>query len=211
MKKLTLQFCLLAFVTLGVGCAGNDTSVIKDSTVNQTNDTGAVMSGDINVGTTMKDSLNEMNGTPDTINFQKDERFILEAAKGGLLEVEMGKLTATYSASALVKEFGLMMVTDHKKANDELKILATKKNIKIATSLDENGKQHINAMKAMKGTDFDKAYVSMMDADHKEDIAKFEKEVNAGKDEEVKSFASATLPTLKKHYQKIKAIQEKMK
>jgi putative membrane protein len=66
-------------------------------------------------------------------------------------------------------------------------------------------------MKAMKGNDFDKAYVSMMVNDHNNDIAKFENQSNNGTDADVKAFATATLPTLKKHKEKITEINEKMK
>ncbi len=211
MKNITIQLYFLVLLVLVVGCVGNDNTITTDSTGKSINDTGAVMSGDINVGTTMKDSLNEMNGTSDSGNEQNDQSFVIEAAKGGVLEVAMGKLAATNSSSVLLKDLGQMMVTDHTKANNELKILASKKGIKIPSSLDDKGLQHMNLMKAMKGKDFDEAYLNMMVADHNQDIAKFEDEISRGNDNEVKSFATATLLTLKKHQKKIKEIQEKMK
>jgi putative membrane protein len=38
-----------------------------------------------------------------------------------------------------------------------------------------------------------------MVADHKKDIAEFEKEASSGKDPEIKAFAAKTLPTLREH------------
>ena len=42
--------------------------------------------------------------------------------------------------------------------------------------------------------------------DHEEDIALFKKEIASGQDPDAKAFGSATLPTLRMHLKKIKAI-----
>ncbi len=211
MRNATIQLCLIATLAIGAGCGGNDSTTVSDSTGINMNDTGAVMSGDVNGGTTMSDSLNKMNGSPDSMDVKMDKGFVMEAATGGMMEVEMGKLAAANAASAKVKEFGKMMVADHIIVNNQLKSLAARKEITLATTLDDKGQQHINEMKALKGNDFDKAYVAMMLEDHKANISKFEMEANSGKDADVKAFAAATLPTLRKHMEKINLIQEKMK
>src|SRR5947207_11095540 len=51
----------------------------------------------------------------------KDRTFIHKAAKGGMMEVAMGNLAAQNGQSDDVKSFGKRMVTDHSKANEELK------------------------------------------------------------------------------------------
>ena len=65
-------------------------------------------------------------------------------------------------------------------------------------------------LKAKSGAAFDKAYVDMMVKDHEKDVKEFEKEANNGKDEQIKGFASETLPVLKEHLEKIKSIQSKL-
>src|SRR5256885_1591648 len=49
-----------------------------------------------------------------------DKAFMMNAAKGGMMEVEGGKLAAQNAQNADVKKFGNRMVTDHSKANSEL-------------------------------------------------------------------------------------------
>ena len=127
------------------------------------------------------------------------------------MEVELGKIAATNASSAKVKEFGKMMVTDHTKANTELKAVAAMKNITIPTTPNEKHQKHIDELKAKKGADFDKDYVEMMVDDHKEDISKFETEANNGKDADVKAFASKTLPVLNKHLQHVQTVKDGMK
>jgi Predicted outer membrane protein len=52
----------------------------------------------------------------------KDKTFMKKAAKGGTMEVAMGNLAEQNGQSEDVKSFGKRMVTDHSKANDELKV-----------------------------------------------------------------------------------------
>ena len=146
-----------------------------------------------------------------TDSLKDDKDFMIEAASGGLLEVELGKLAQTNASSAAVKSFGKMMITDHTKANSELTALAKAKNVTIPSVPGEDAQKHIDELKTKKGADFDKAYVDLMVDDHKEDIDEFQKAADDGKEPEVKAFASKTLPTLKEHLQKIQAIQSSMK
>ena len=47
-----------------------------------------------------------------------DKNFVVNAAIGGMTEVELGKLAASKGTSPMVKDFGSKMVDDHTKAND---------------------------------------------------------------------------------------------
>jgi putative membrane protein len=139
------------------------------------------------------------------------EDFMKDAAIGGMTEVELGKLAAQKARNADVKKFAQMMVTDHSKANDELKSLAQKKNITLPSALDSDHQADVDELKSEAPDDFDKEYVEMMVDDHEKDVAEFERQSQNSPDADVKAFAAKTLPVLKKHLDAIKAIQAKMK
>src|SRR4051812_17187295 len=130
-----------------------------------------------------------------------DKNFIMEAGKGGMMEVEMGKTAQQKGQSADVKRIGSMMVADHTKANNELMGLAQQKGVKLGKA----GNAH-----KMNDADFDKEYLSMMVQDHQKDIAAFQKEAKSGTDPDVKSWASKTLPTLQKHLKEVQKAQGKV-
>jgi len=131
----------------------------------------------------------------------QDHTFMKKAAEGGMAEVQMGQLAQQNGQSQQVKDFGQRMVTDHTKANDQLKQVAQHENVALPTSPSAHDQAEYNKMSKLHGDAFDKAYSKMMVADHKKDIAEFKQEASAGDDPQVKNFASQTLPTLQEHLQ----------
>ena len=135
-----------------------------------------------------------------------DHDFLMDAAIGGLMEVELGRVAAQQAASAAVKQFGQRMVDDHSAANTELMTLAQSKGITLPTELDTKHREQVTKLSGMSGAEFDRAYMNMMVSDHNKDVAAFEKESTKGGDPDLKAFATKTLPTLKEHQQMAKAI-----
>lgn len=131
----------------------------------------------------------------------QDRNFVMEAAMGGLMEVELGRIAAQQGASDAVKQFGQRMVDDHTKANTELMTLATSKGLTLPTALDEKHQKEVTKLSGMSGAEFDRAYAKMMLSDHRKDVSNFEKQSNRGGDPDIKAFAAATLPTLQQHLQ----------
>jgi putative membrane protein len=134
--------------------------------------------------------------------------FMTKAASGGIMEVQLGQLAQEQAQSQRVKDFGAMMVRDHGKANDELKSLASGKNVTLSDSLMPEHKHHVTGLQKKKGASFDKAYMTMMVQDHEKDIQEFEKASNNLSDGEVKAFATRTLPTLRAHLDSATAINK---
>jgi putative membrane protein len=135
-----------------------------------------------------------------------DAAFYKKAAEGGIAEVNLGKLAQDKSPTPSVKEFGAMMVTDHTAANDKLKAIAERRNIKLPTSPSVGQLATNTKLEVLSGSAFDESYIKAMVEDHEEDIKLFQKEANSGQDADAKAYAAATLPTLKGHLKKIQAI-----
>lgn len=140
----------------------------------------------------------------------QDRKFIIEAAMGGMEEVELGRLAAQKAASADVRTFGQRMVDDHSKANDQLKSIASQKGMTLPTTLSADKRQDLNKMSKLSGAAFDKMYMSHMVRDHKKDVSEFEKEASKASDSTLKNFAQQTLPTLREHLQMAQTIAPKV-
>jgi putative membrane protein len=139
-----------------------------------------------------------------------DTAFVMEAAKGGMMEVAKGKVAAQKASRDDVKKFAQQMVDDHTKAGDELKTIASGKNITLPPDQPSAKDQAmLDKMSKMEGAAFDQAYIADQVKDHEKTIALFEKEARSGKDAELKAFAEKTLPTLKDHLTAVRALSSK--
>ncbi len=128
-----------------------------------------------------------------------DNKFLKDAAIGGMIEVELGKLALQRASSDAVKQFAQKMVDDHTKANEELKQVASKANINVPEGLDSKQQSRVDKLSKFSGTEFDRAYIKDQLKDHQQDVKEFQNEAENGNQEEVKKFASKILPTLQEH------------
>ena len=196
MKKLSL----IAIVCMSVFAfqACNDGSTDAVESANETNEV-------------KQDSAENRTGASNAPVSEADSKFAVEAASGGMMEVQLGELAQQKASSQRVKDFGAMMVRDHSKANDELKSLAGMKNLTLPPAPGEEHMNHIKNLTEKSGKEFDKDYMKMMVDDHQDDVDKFEKASNDANDADIKAFASKTLPVLRAHLDSAKAIRDALK
>ena len=193
MKRIfyAFAFCLMALSFYACNNTKNDGSNITDGP--------------------QPDSVDQNRTNPTTLSSTpltvEDSAFVLEAAIGGLKEVESGKIAQQNAASDRVKNFGAMMVTDHTKANEELKSYASSKGMTLPATLPADVQKELEGMRNMKGRSFDQHYINMMLTDHQKTIDKFQNQANSGGDAQLKTWASANLPVLKKHLDSVQAIK----
>jgi len=137
-----------------------------------------------------------------------DAAFVKKAADGGMAEVALAKLAQEKASNADVKSFAATLEKDHTAANDELKEVASKKNITLPASPSKNHQALHDKLAKLSGAEFDKAYVSAMLEDHQKDVREFARVSSASGDADVKAFATKTLPTLKDHLKQVQDLSK---
>jgi putative membrane protein len=202
MKKIFLTGVLSSLALFGLNGCGSDNNRTNIVSPNANQNSQQMNASNTNISN---------NSTVSSKTPEGDNEFMMKAAQGGMAEVELGKLASEKATNAEAKKFGQMMVEDHSNANTELKALAAKKSVTLPTDVGSEHKATMDKLKTLSGAEFDKAYVEAMVKDHEKDVSEFEKQSTDAKDADVKAFAAKTLPTLKKHLEKIKEIQSKMK
>jgi len=159
------------------------------------------------------DSIVADTDTTSTLNLavdKSDSDFAVDAANGNITEVELGKLAIKNGKDKKVKNFGVMMVKDHGKANAKLMILSKAKNLNLSTIPDSSGRKLIVELSKKTGNEFDKVYITTMIADHQEGVKKFADASSRLQDPDLKNYAIKTLPVLQKHLDAINAIHDSM-
>ncbi|CAN5832010.1 hypothetical protein BH24ACI1_BH24ACI1_19870 [soil metagenome] len=213
MKKFSAAI-LLGLAGLGLaGCSGSATNTVAtnansrtDTMVSNANSNQAVVINS-NAGTT-----GSSTSTTDAVSgMTAPNGFMMEAARGGMAEVELSKLATTKAQNPEVKKFAQQMIQDHTNANTELKQLAGKKNVTLPTELDAEHKALKDSLSSLSGAAFDKAYINAMVSDHEKTVNLFKTQADSGTDADAKAFATKTLPKLQGHLDMIKSMESKMK
>lgn len=210
MKQRWLILFAAFLVTAALACKKNETyNNDTASTSTTASDTSGTTSTYDTSGTSST-AATGMTGTTSSMD-PADTDFMTKAAQGGLAEVDMGNMASSKATNADVKTFGNRMVTDHSKANDELKQLAATKGVTLPADVNDEQKKTMDSLSSKSGKDFDKAYMDDMVKDHETDVKEFEKASKSAKDADLKAWAAKTLPTLQDHLKMAKDTQKKVK
>jgi putative membrane protein len=128
-----------------------------------------------------------------------DQTFAKEVDRADLTEVRLGHLAEQKGTNDTVKDFGQRMVRDHTKANEQLQTAASRENITLPSEPSAKEQQEYQRLSKLSGRAFDRAYARLMLNDHEHDVAALKREAKYGKNEQIKNWASLTLPTLEEH------------
>jgi putative membrane protein len=197
MKRIFVMLCGAASLLGAAGCSS------KPDSVEQAQETNNAKKGITNADTTVTTA----KGVGGEQRPAFDSEFMTRAASGGMLEVQLGQQVAQKATTPEVKQFAQQMVTDHTKANAELKALAAQKNITLPTTLGEDQQKVYDEVLAEKGAELDKKYVSAMLTDHQEDIKEYQGAVTQSSDADIKTFAQKNLPVLQMHLGMLQKMQ----
>ncbi len=216
MKKTFLSALVIASATLfscgGSGNNGNsDSTSTTSSTMTSDSSKTSTMSGTAHDSgmNNMKDTGSKMAASSGPVSAM-DKMFMMDAGAGGNTEIAASKVALERSSSDRVKGFANMMISDHTKAGDELKSLASAHSVTLPDSVMAKQHAELNNLRTTQGKGFDKAYMNMMVKDHKETVDKFQMAAQKCDAGDLKGWASKTLPTLKMHTDSAIAIQKSL-
>jgi putative membrane protein len=167
--------------------------------------------GSATAGTKQDDTAGGKQGDRKGVKASSGDRaFVMEAAAGGMAEVELGRMAGEKASSDQVKQFGRMMVTDHSKANQELAKIAADIQLMAPHALKPEHQEAVDRLSKLSGDAFDRAYIQLMVKDHKKDVALFKRQASSADHPDIRQFASATLPTLERHYERAQQLQQEV-
>ncbi|ARS39934.1 hypothetical protein CA265_09855 [Sphingobacteriaceae bacterium GW460-11-11-14-LB5] len=198
MKKI---FLLSAGIALALSFQACQTADKKSATTKDSisGDTNMVNGNHVTGSESTESGVDEAGAT-----------FLRKAAVGGIMEVEAAKIAQTNAKSAEVKEFAAKMLTDHTKANTELKALAINKKVITPDALPADDQIHLDEMKKITGTAFDQHYMQMMVTDHEKTINLFKLGMQ-NRDQAIKTWAGNTLKVIELHDEMAKKIVANLK
>jgi putative membrane protein len=129
-----------------------------------------------------------------------DQAFMIEAARAGIAEVELGRLAMQRAASEPVRQFAQRMATEHGAANQELMQLAVRKGMTLPQEMGPEQRAAMDRLAPLSGPSFDEAYMAEMMKAHRMAATLFGSEAQSGQDAELRTWASSKIPTINEHH-----------
>ena len=159
------------------------------------------------VGCSSNQSMTELGGKPSPEIMKSDNIFLKKIAVSNMTEIESSKLALEQSQNTALKTFAQHMIDDHTEAGSRVAALAAEKQAELPTKLDDDHQKLIDDLKAKSPGDFDKAFIDLQVAAHKEAIAFDNDEVDNGSDPDVRKLASHLQNTLNMHLRMAEDLQ----
>jgi putative membrane protein len=139
-----------------------------------------------------------------------DRKFLADTFNINQGEIMLGRLAEKRATARPVRAFARRMITDHTKALDASRRVASTVHAKLPDAVDVPTKAVYDDLSRRSGRDFDTAYLDAMVSGHEEAIRKFEQEVNSGQNAAIKDYARTQLPTLKEHLDHARNAQQEV-
>lgn len=130
-----------------------------------------------------------------------DRRFMMEAAQSDMAELMTSKMAQQKGQSDAVKQYAQMMITDHTATSEKLMEMAKMKGVTLPSDVDAKHKKMAAKLEKAEGERFDREYMQGQVKAHQDAVKLFERQAKNGRDEDLKQFATATLPRLREHLQ----------
>ncbi|RJR38362.1 MAG: DUF4142 domain-containing protein [Desulfobacteraceae bacterium] len=147
--------------------------------------------------------------TPEGLNGE-ETFFMQEASVLGVASVKLGQIALQRSSTEEVKQFAQTVIDDYVVAGQQIRNIAEKKEIILHTEPDEEDESTADRLSRMKGSAFDRQYISIVLRDHQKGVDRFKVQAIQGRDSELKAFAERNLPVLQQHLDHAKALHGKL-
>jgi putative membrane protein len=127
----------------------------------------------------------------------QDRSFVQGAARAASAEVQASRLALRKALDPQVKKFAQRMLHDHSQVHDRLTRLAQQKGLRIPADLTVAQESKLDILQSAVGREFDNQYTRDFGVSaHENALDIFDKEAQAGRDRELKSFANRTIGKL---------------
>jgi putative membrane protein len=148
----------------------------------------------------------------ETNESEKNADLVAKSVEYNYAVIELAKLAETKAVRKDVKEIAKEIKKGHEESLAELKVVAEKEGISIASGPSDKAEDKVEELAEKDADKFDKKWVNKLIEKHKKSIDELEDALNNDKIHGLeKEWANKSLPALRAHLEKLKAIDEAIK
>jgi putative membrane protein len=132
-----------------------------------------------------------------------DKLFVLNTGLSNREEIVLSQQVAEKSQNQQVKQIAQKMIQDHSTMSRQLMQVDQGAQMQPIEGLPPMKLEEIQILTSLPSEQLDQQYIAKMNEAHMHDIACFQTESRLGQNQQVKQFATQTLPILQQHMQAI--------
>lgn len=153
------------------------------------------------------DVVRGANGTPGataTKASARDRNFMMQAAQGGMAEVQMAQLALKKTNNTKVRDFAQMMMKDHSDLNAKLTPMATQMGVSLPTQMSSADAGALSRLSRQSGSAFDRSYMAAQKGAHTKTLALFQEAGNQADNMNLRNFFAQNAETIAMHLEMLK-------
>lgn len=136
--------------------------------------------------------------------------FMDRGSMANLAEITTSQLALQKSQNADVRAYAQRMITDHTRAQNDLRARAARKNVAIADKPGSDQRLMYNKLTTLSGNAFDMEYLKVQVMGHENTLAVVDTYLSIGKDPEALAYARAQRPVVADHLQMARQMMQAM-
>jgi putative membrane protein len=136
---------------------------------------------------------------------RSDQSFARAAAQGNLAEIDAGRLASQRARSNDVRDYGRMLMRDHRDANRKLERVADRIDVNLPERPSADQRAAYARLAHMSGRVFDRMFLRQMVMDHRTVISMFREQARERRSETAR-FAREMLPKLQSHLERARSL-----
>lgn len=134
----------------------------------------------------------------------RDRNFIIQAAQGGMAEVQMAQLALKKTDNPKVRDFAQMMVKDHSDLNAKLTPMATQMGVSLPTQLTTADAGALGRLSRQTGSTFDRNFMASQKSAHTKTLALFQEAGVQADNGVLRNFFAQNSETIATHLEMLK-------
>jgi len=146
---------------------------------------------------------------------RQDREFLVQAHQGSLFEIEAGLAVTGKTgdqddreAGEAVRVLGAKLVTDHTKLDRTIRQVADRLGVRLPGEPSEVQRERLKKVTALSGMEFDRAWIGMEIANHREGVALVKREIYNGSAPMVKKLAVLTDRVVREHLEMLLQVEK---
>ena len=138
------------------------------------------------------------------------EAFVAKVIDCNVSEKDLAEKAIKNAQSEDVRKYAQHLLSDHEKMNQKALGMARDLKIGVVTGTSADHKKALADLLTKSGKDFDRAYIRHMVKGHEEAVKLFESQAKNATRQEIRTFATQALPTLREHLERARKLDTQL-